>query len=238
MKIVALLTGRGNNTLKDKNIIDILGHPVLYYPANETKKSKLIDDFYCSSDDDKILSCAYTIGYKKIVRPIELALPNSQHIDSIYHALDYMKNNDNCIPDILIVLLANNVTVKTKWINDCINIMKNDMTISAVVPVINDNDHHPLRAKRLDENGNLSSYDIVGLNPKSTNRQDLPKNYFLSHNFWVLNVKKLLKNELGDGPWSFMGKKVKPYEIPESIDIHNENDLEIAKLWIKKNFNM
>ena len=33
MKTIALLTGRGNNTLKDKNILDILGHPVMYYPA-------------------------------------------------------------------------------------------------------------------------------------------------------------------------------------------------------------
>ena len=33
MRVTALLTGRGNNTLKDKNILDCLGHPVLYYPA-------------------------------------------------------------------------------------------------------------------------------------------------------------------------------------------------------------
>ena len=30
MKTTALLTGRGNNTLKDKNVLDILGKPVLY----------------------------------------------------------------------------------------------------------------------------------------------------------------------------------------------------------------
>ena len=26
MKTIALLTGRGNNTLQDKNILDVLGH--------------------------------------------------------------------------------------------------------------------------------------------------------------------------------------------------------------------
>ena len=30
MKIVALLTGRGNNTLKDKNVLPVLGKPLLY----------------------------------------------------------------------------------------------------------------------------------------------------------------------------------------------------------------
>ena len=31
MKVTALLTGRGNNTLKDKNVLDVLGHPVRAY---------------------------------------------------------------------------------------------------------------------------------------------------------------------------------------------------------------
>ena len=30
MKIAALLTGRGNNTLKDKNVLPVLGKPLLY----------------------------------------------------------------------------------------------------------------------------------------------------------------------------------------------------------------
>ena len=56
MKIAALLTGRGNNTLKDKNILNVLDHPVLYYPCCAAKKSELIQDFFCSSDDDNILN--------------------------------------------------------------------------------------------------------------------------------------------------------------------------------------
>ena len=43
MKVTALLTGRGNNTLKDKNILDVLGHPVLYYPAHAARMAKSID---------------------------------------------------------------------------------------------------------------------------------------------------------------------------------------------------
>ena len=58
MKVTALLTGRGNNTLKDKNILDILGKPVLYYPAHAAACSKLVTDKYCSSDDEKILAAA------------------------------------------------------------------------------------------------------------------------------------------------------------------------------------
>lgn len=235
MKTIALLTGRGNNTLKDKNILDILGKPVLYYPANAGIKAKEIDDYYCSSDDLKILSLSSGLGYKPIVRPSELALPTAQHIDCILHALDIMKKENN-IPDILVVILANNVTIKSKWIDDCIKIIKNDTSITSVVPVYEDNDHHPLRAKTLNGDGTLSMYEKDFKGTVSTNRQDLPECLFLSHNFWVLNTEFLLSGEEGQQPWSFMGNKIVPYKIEESIDIHKEIDLYIAKEWIKENY--
>lgn len=236
MKVTALLTGRGNNTLKDKNILDVLGHPVLYYPAHAAKNAKLVDYFYCSSDDVKILKIAEEEGYKRIVRPDYLGAPSSQHVDVIKHAVDIMKERDE-LGDILIVLLANNVTVKSSWIDDCIRIMENDMTISAVVPVYEDNDHHPLRAKTLDSEGCLQMYE-KGINGTiSTNRQDLPPCLFLSHNFWVLNTRLMIESDYcGQQPWGFMGRKIVPYEIADSIDIHKPIDLYIAKEWIQNNY--
>lgn len=232
MKVTALLTGRGNNTLKDKNVLDVLGHPVLYYPANAAAKSSVIDDYYCSSDDEKILAEAEKLGYQKIVRPAELALPNSQHEDCILHALTVIEHK----PDILVVLLANNVTVTSQWINDCVELMKQKPSLTAVVPVYQDNDHHPLRAKKLREDGSLYMYEENVSGTISTNRQDLPGCYFLSHNFWVLKVENLLSGKQGQLPWKFMGEQIQAYEIEESIDIHKEEDLYLASAWIQKNY--
>lgn len=234
MKAYALLTGRGNNTLKDKNILDCLGHPVLYYPANASCCAQSVTKMFCSSDDEKILHEIERLNHIPIKRPVELALPTSQHIDCILHALKCMKDK-NDLPAILVVTLANNVTIKSQWIDECVAMMENDYTLSAVVPVYEDNDHHPLRAKTVDANSRLQMYE-KGISGKiSTNRQDLPKCYFLAHNFWVLNVKNLLeKPDEGQQPWSFIGNNIAYYEIDESIDIHKEIDLYIAKEWIKK----
>ncbi|WP_027203371.1 cytidylyltransferase domain-containing protein [Butyrivibrio fibrisolvens] len=235
MKTVALLTGRGNNTLKDKNVLDILGHPVLYYPAHAARKAQAINAYFCSSDDTKILSAAESEGYTKIVRPDYLALPTSQHVDVIKHAVEFISKSED-IGDVLVVLLANNVTVKSEWIDSCVKMMQDDMSLTAVVPVYEDNDHHPLRGKRV-ENGRLHMYEKGVLGNISTNRQDLPKCYFLSHNFWVLNTKKMIEsNYEGQQPWGFMGNNIGFYEIEESIDIHKEIDLYIAKEWIKENY--
>lgn len=235
MKTVALLTGRGNNTLKDKNVLDVLGKPVLYYIANSARICTEISYWYCSSDDEKILSAAEALGYKRIVRPKEFALPTSQHVDAIMHALKVMED-EGLFPDICVVLLANNITIKTKWITDCVQKMKNDISITAVVPVYRDNDHHPLRAKSLNDDGTLSMYEKNFTGKISTNRQDLPSCFFLAHNFWVLNVKNLKSGNSGQPPWEFMGNKIVPYEIDESIDIHNETDLFLAKEWLVNNY--
>ena len=232
--IAALLTGRGNNTLKDKNILDCLGYPLLHYPAKAARDSRLIKAWYCSSDDEKILSAAEAEGYKRIVRPADLASPTAQHIDCILHGVAEMAK-DGITPDIVVVLLANNVTVKTKWIDDCIQMMLEDESLSAVVPVYEDNDHHPLRAKSVGANGLLQMFykDFDG--KISTNRQDLTPCYFLAHNFWVIRAETLLNHEEGQPPWAFMGNRVKPYEIDHSIDIHSAEDLLLAVEWVKRN---
>lgn len=232
MKVVALLTGRGNNTLKDKNILPVLGKPLLFYPANAAQKCTLIDDFYISSEDEKILSIAEGYGYKRINRPRELATPTSQHIDTILHALSEMKK-DGIMPDILVVLLANSGIVKSEWIHESItHIIKNE-NISASVPVLLEMDSHPYRAKRLREDGCLDTWFDFSQQRISTNRQDLPMNFVLCHNFWTLNVSKSIYSESGgQQPWTFMGNNIKPIVVAESFDVHDEDDIKRTEQWL------
>lgn len=232
-KIVALLTGRGNNTLKDKNVLPVLGKPLLYYPAMAAKKSSLITDFYVSSDDDKILNAAADCGYKKIKRPERLALPTSQHIDAILHALEVM-NEDGVKPDILVVLLANSGIVKTEWIEESIRNILNNSDISASVPVLLEQDHHPYRAKRLRADGCLDTWFDFSEQNISTNRQDLPECFFLCHNFWTLNIDKSVYSDNGQKPWTFMGNNIKPIIVEDSFDIHTEEDVLKTEKWLEK----
>lgn len=52
----------------------------------------------------------------------------------------------------------------------------------------------------------------------------------------MLNVPCILSEKQGQQPWPFMGDKIKPFIIEESIDIHQEIDLIIAREWINKNY--
>jgi len=232
MQITALLTGRGNNTLADKNIAPLLGKPVLYYPAMAARRSQLISRFFVSSDCPRILTASHKCGYELIRRPSALATPTSQHYETIIHALEIMGDRDH-YPDILVVLLANSITVCTDWIDDCIRMVQEDPTASAAVPVVLDLDHHPFRAKQICSDGSLRPFLDFGSKPISSNRQEMNESYFLCHNFWVLRTEGGRINMQGDPPWIFMGPHVLPYIVKDSIDIHDENDLELAERWLR-----
>ena len=234
MQTVALLTGRGNNTLKDKNIREVCGRPLLAYPAEAARQSNLIDDFFVSSDDEKILSIAQDFGFKRIKRPDSLGRSDSKHVDVIRHALGVIKEK-GVEPDILVVLLANTVCVKTEWIDECLREIVKHPTISAVVPVVLDVDHHPYRAKKNDDNGFLEPFFDFGDREISSNREEIGDCFFLCHNFWVLNVKKSVYANDGQFPWKFMGSRVKPYELDWSIDVHTKEDLIRSENWVKAN---
>jgi len=236
MNITVLLTGRGNNTLKDKNTIKVLGKPLLEYGASEGMLVDGASSFFVSSEDDKILSAAANVGYKKIIRPKEYAAPSAQHIDCLRHAIKVMKNDHGINPEILVVLLANSATIKKEWIDDCIALLKKNKEATSVIPVQKNNDHHPFRAKKINENGFLETFVDLTKHKVSSNRQDLESIFFVCHNFWVLNLANM-KEDLSDGqaPWPFMGNNILSYEVAYSLDVHRPEDIYLTEVWLKKN---
>lgn len=233
--ISALLTGKGNNTLKDKNIIPVLGHPLLYWPAMAAKQCCAIDYFYVSSESDNILREAEKCGYKAIRRPESLSMPSSLHGDVISHALSEMAK-DGVVPSILVVLLANSATIMSEWISESIDRIIEDPRISAVCPVEKNQDMHPFRAKKMRGDGFLEPFfDLYG-HGVSSNRQDLCDCFFLCHNFWTLNLDRTLSgDEIGQPPWNFMGDHILPILVEGCVDVHDMDDVSKTEDWILKN---
>jgi CMP-N,N'-diacetyllegionaminic acid synthase len=230
MKTIALLTGKGGSLLKNKNVLKLNKKKILDYPCIAAKKIKDINGFFASSEDKLILKAAKKNGFKPILRPKKYSRKNSQHLDVLIHALKHLEKY-KIYPDILVVLLANSPTIKSSWIKKSINILKKNKKITSVVPVEKNNDFHPLRAKKI-SNQFLKPY----IKPKkkiSTNRQDLESNYFLCHNFWTIRVDAITSDK-GELPWKFLGKNCYPLIVKNSIDIHDDKDLIIAKYLINK----
>jgi len=227
-KIAALMIGRGGSSLKDKNILPVHGIPLLHWAANGAVQSKYIGRYYISSNDDKILNSAQTAGYKKIIRPDELCTNTAQSTDAVTHALDFIEADGPV--EIVVVQHANVGTITPQIIDDCIDILREDPTLSAVVPSHEFNEYHPYRGKGLAKNGTLVPF-VESAGDVSANRQDLPTCLYFDHSIWVLRASTI-RTPGGQPPWPCMGQAIKPYITSGCLDVHSMEDIAHTEKWI------
>jgi CMP-N,N'-diacetyllegionaminic acid synthase len=232
-RIAALIIGRGGSTLTDKNTLPVFGHPLLHYTAAAARRSHHIGRFYASSDCQKILDAALIAGYTPIVRPAELSTPTSQSVDVVNHALTLIEQDGQI--DILVVQHANVGTITTKMIDDCIEALLVDDSLSSVVPVHDKSEYHPFRAKTPNSEGLIVPFFDFSKGGVSGNRQDLPTAYFFDHSIWVLSVERGIRSTNGQPPWTCMGNRIKPYVTEGCFDVHSMEDLKKTEEWLIAN---
>ena len=88
MKVIAIIPARGGSKgIPKKNLITILGKPLIYWSIEAAQKSKYITDIVVSSDNDEIFeSISVFKEVVKIKRPNNLAEDTSPTEQS-YHTL-------------------------------------------------------------------------------------------------------------------------------------------------------
>ena len=231
MNVAALMIGRGGSSLKDKNILPVLGAPLLHWAAAAARRSRHITRFYVSSDCPNILRTAGEAGYSPIERPPELATATAQSSDAVRHAFEIMEQDGPI--DILVVQHANVGTISEEQIDACIDLLLAKPEVTAVVPAHQQPDYHPMRARRLRADGTLAPF--VEGNGISANRQELPTAFFYDHSFWVLRGRRAVFDPGGQQPWPCMGSSIMPFETEGCRDVHDLADLETTAQWILRN---
>ena len=93
MKTLALIPARGGSKgIKDKNIVDLGGKPLIYYTIREAKIAKVFNRILVSTDSHKIKQISESYGIDiPFMRPKVLAQDNSRTIDVVLYALDKLK---------------------------------------------------------------------------------------------------------------------------------------------------
>ena len=93
-KIIAIITARkGSKRIKNKNILNVSGLPLISYSIHYAKKSNLIDRVFVSTDGRKIASVSKKFGAEVIIRPKKLASDTIMSDFAVVHAIKYIKNN-------------------------------------------------------------------------------------------------------------------------------------------------
>ena len=114
-KIHCLIPARGGSKgIKNKNIIEFCGSPLIYHSINQSNNSKYIDEVFVSSDSDEILRISKNCGATPVKRPPKLSRDDSTSESAIEHFL----HTSDC--DFLIFLQATSPLRETKDIDNAI----------------------------------------------------------------------------------------------------------------------
>ena len=234
MNILGIIgASSGSKGVKDKNIRQLLGKPLLGRIIETSKKSKYINRVIVSTDSKHYVDIAREFGAEvPFLRPEELSSDWSPEYDYVLHAVKWLKSNEKYEPDIVIRLMATVPLQTTEDIDLCIEeLMKDNAAHSAVV--ISRARQHPLKALKLmdDKKGGyylVSYFSESGREVTPTARQNYEKAYFRS------NIIACRLNTIYDTD-SLTGDRVRYHIIPQerAIDIDSEIDFLIIEALIK-----
>lgn len=225
-KIVALIPARGGSKgIKNKNIIDLCGKPLISYTIQAALESKYIDKVIVSTDSQEIADVAIKYGAEvPFLRPGELASDTSKTIDAVMHAVGELEKRKEEY-DILILLQATQPLRTADDIDSAIELfIKNKGQSLVSVSPVEDN---PILIRTIDNLGRMNSI----LPMKSTcRRQDMPLYYRVNGCIYINLISELDLNT------SFNDNTI-PYIMPKerSVDIDEIKDLLIAQYYISRN---
>lgn len=105
-KVLAIVPARGGSKgLPDKNILPLLGHPLIAYSIRAGLGCGLIDRTIVSTDSQKIAAVARQYRAEvPFMRPGELAQDYSRDLEVFIHALKWLEAHEGHQPDLIVQL--------------------------------------------------------------------------------------------------------------------------------------
>ena len=229
-RTVAIITAKGNNTsIPDKNLLLMRGRPLVSYPITAAKSATAVDAVYVSTDCPGIAEVARGAACEVIDRPKHLCTQESDHGDTILHALGCVCRDVSDV-ECVVVLLGNTVMVNAALIDMSVAILKSCQEYDSVMSVWKAQDDHPFRALRLDEDNALRSFCDARA---GTSRQAYPPVYYYDQGVWTFRPEVADRRE-GPDPWWWMGSRVFLIvrDRVTGRDIHSKLDVRAAEWWL------
>ena len=224
MKVLGVTLARGGSKgIPRKNIIDINGRPLIDYTIKEALKSKYINRYIVSTDDEEIANVAKELGAEvPFMRPKELASDEATSAEALRHATLEMENMVGYKFDYVVELMVTNPFKRSTDIDGAIEKL-NSTGADSVIGMCKLEDHHPARIKKI-EDDYIRDFCVPEL---SSRRQDLkPEAYIRNGSIYALRRDRLIMDR-----YRFGGNNSKPYLMREEclVNIDTMLDVRVAK---------
>jgi CMP-N-acetylneuraminic acid synthetase len=232
--IPALTIGReGSTGFPGKNVSNLLGRPLCWYPMKAAQESKLVDKTYVSTDFDEIMNIGQEMGVDVIERDPELATSNASSKDAFKDGYETIRDREEEEIEAIVLLFCNSPTMTGEMIDEGIRKLREDEELDSVVPVSKYNMRSPVRAHKI-ENGRLEPFfnpdEIEGA---STDRDTQADTYFGDCSFFVIRPH-CFNFENGRAPFPWIGTEVCPLKNWGGLDIDFEWQVPQARYWLRE----
>ncbi len=222
LNIVPFIFARGNSKgIKNKNLLRFNNTTLLGNAILQARKIKYAKQIFVSTDSIKIKNEA--LKYKAIVpfiRPKHLSTDTSPEIHAWRHAVDFLNNKLDIIPDYIVSVPTTSPLRRISDINKCLSLaIKDELDI---VFAITNSDKNPYFNMLVEKKGKLQI--AIKRNKKISRRQDAPKSYDLTTVCYVFKpnyIKRNLNLFSGKVGYVYVPK-------PRAVDIDDKFDYKIA----------
>lgn len=231
MKSLCTICARGGSKgVKNKNLTEISGRPLLYYTINQAKEAGIFENIAVSSDSDEILETARKFGADLVIkRSDKLASDNAAKLPAIQDAGKQAEEMTGNRYDIFVDLDATSPLRVPDDIINAVNMLKDKNASNIITGMISRRSPY-FNLVEANDKGivNLSK----PLNKPIVRRQDVPETYDMNASIYVWNRETFFHSK------SLFLDKTFLYVMPEerSIDIDSPFDLEIVKFLLEKRY--
>ena len=221
MNIVAIIPARkGSKSIKNKNIINYKGKPLIYHSIKTALKSKLINTVVVSTDSKKYQSMVIKFGASApFLRPNKYSNDNSSDRDFIIHASKFLISKNN-YPDLIVLLRPTTPNRDIKIVNKGIKLfIKNFKKYDSMRSVSKFN--QPPQKLFMIKNKTLKGFFDKQLKGEyhSRPRQKYTQTYLPNGYIDILKPSFFLNNK--NKLWG----KIQPFLTNETLDIDIQSDL-------------
>ncbi len=227
MKVIAIIPARsGSKSVPHKNIREIAGKPMLAYSIEHAKSSKYINRVILSTDSPDYAKIGQHYGAEvPFLRPAEYSTDTALDIDVFRHCLNYLKDMEGVLPDIVVQLRPTYPIRQPDDIDHMIELLlqhEDADSVRSIAPA----KEIPYKMWHKNELGFLSP--VMKDIPEGYNmpRQNLPKVYYQNACIDVVRGRIVLEEH------SMTGKHILGYEMDKNYDIDTEEEFRRAEAYL------
>lgn len=222
LKRIAIIPARsGSKGLKDKNIIDLCGKPLIAYSIEAALKSGKFSRVIVSTDSELYGKIAVAYGAEVLYRGEALS---DDEATSYMVIKDVLNRIEECV--YFVLLQPTSPMRNEKHIIEACQLFEDNMKNYDYLVSVKEAEHGAVLVKPIEEDGSLKHFDT----DFSNYRRQTYKEYSPNGAIFIGKPQEYLKQK------HFFGKKAIAYKMKlfDSIDIDTDLDYEFACMCMQK----